>query len=87
MGSSICLGGDGAAVVYIATGSTRSSGCADLVTVLRDGRRVHRTGCRDTRLELVSRMLGREVAEVARARTRFSGTKRQASESVLGRPT
>jgi galactofuranose transport system ATP-binding protein len=55
------------------------------VTVLRDGRRVH-TGpiAEITRLELVSRMLGRELSEVARARTRFgSHDTSQETRAVL----
>ena len=64
---------DGVAVVYVSHRLEEVFRLCDRVTVLRDGRRVH-TGpiAAITRLELVSRMLGREVADVARARTRFN---------------
>ena len=60
------------AVVYVSHRLDEVFRLCDVVTVLRDGRRVH-TGpiAEITRLELVSRMLGRELSEVARARTRF----------------
>jgi galactofuranose transport system ATP-binding protein len=55
------------------------------VTVLRDGRLVHNGPIAEiTRLELVSKMLGRELSEVARARTRFgSHDTSQGSGPVL----
>src|SRR5215218_4250211 len=63
---------DGVAVVYVSHRLDEVFRIADRVTVLRDGRRVHEGRIAEiTRLELVSRMLGREVSEVARARTRF----------------
>jgi galactofuranose transport system ATP-binding protein len=63
---------DGVAVVYVSHRLDEVFRLCDAVTVLRDGRLVH-TGPISgiTRLELVSRMLGRELSEVARARTRF----------------
>jgi ribose transport system ATP-binding protein len=67
------LRADGVAVVYVSHRLEEVFEICDRVTVLRDGRRVH-TGpiAEITRLELVARMLGRGVAEVARARTRFA---------------
>jgi galactofuranose transport system ATP-binding protein len=64
---------DGVAVVYVSHRLDEVFRLCDRVTVLRDGRRVH-TGpiAAITRLELVSRMLGRDIADVARARTRFN---------------
>jgi monosaccharide-transporting ATPase len=63
---------DGVAVVYVSHRLDEVFRLCDVVTVLRDGRRVHTGPISDiTRLELVSRMLGRELSEVARARTRF----------------
>ena len=65
---------DGVAVVYVSHRLDEVERLCDRVTVLRDGRLVHTGPVKAiTRLELVARMLGREVAEVARARTRFSG--------------
>ena len=63
---------DGVAVVYVSHRLDEVFRLCDMVTVLRDGRLVH-TGpiAGITRLELVSKMLGRELSEVARARTRF----------------
>ncbi|MBA2700508.1 MAG: sugar ABC transporter ATP-binding protein [Chloroflexi bacterium] len=63
---------DGVAVVYVSHRLEEVFRICDRVTVLRDGRRVHESRIADiTRLELVARMLGRELADVARARTRF----------------
>ena len=64
---------DGVAVVYVSHRLDEVFRLCDEVTVLRDGRRVH-TGpiSAITRLQLVSKMLGREVADVARSRTRFN---------------
>jgi monosaccharide-transporting ATPase len=76
---------DGVAVVYVSHRLDEVERVCDRVTVLRDGRRVH-TGpiAGITRLELVARMLGRDVADVARARTRFSGRDMtQATKPVL----
>jgi ribose transport system ATP-binding protein len=66
------LRADGVTVVYVSHRLDEVYRLCDRVTVLRDGRRVH-TGplAEISRLELVSRMLGRDVAEVARSRTRF----------------
>jgi ribose transport system ATP-binding protein len=63
---------DGVAVVYVSHRLDEVYRLCDRVTVLRDGRLIH-TGpvAEIPRLELVSKMLGRAVAEVARARTRF----------------
>ena len=65
---------DGVSVVYVSHRLDEVYRLCDTVSVLRDGRLVH-TGpvSQITRLELVSKMLGRPMAEVARARTRFSG--------------
>ena len=59
---------DGVAVVYVTHRLDEVFRLCDSVTVLRDGRLVH-TGpvAEITRLELVSRMLGRDVSDVARA--------------------
>ncbi len=76
---------EGVAVVYVTHRLDEVFRVCDRVTVLRDGRRVH-TGdvAGITRLELVSRMLGREVSDVARARTRFSSHETtQLTEPVL----
>jgi galactofuranose transport system ATP-binding protein len=76
---------DGVAVVYVTHRLDEVFRICDRVTVLRDGRRVH-TGqvAEITRLELVSRMLGRELSDVARARTRFSSHETtQPTEPVL----
>jgi ribose transport system ATP-binding protein len=75
----------GVAVVYVSHRLEEVFRLCDQVTVLRDGRRIH-TGptAEITRLELVSRMLGRAVADVARARTRFGEhDSDQASGPVL----
>jgi ribose transport system ATP-binding protein len=76
---------DGVTVVYISHRLEEVYRLCDRVTVMRDGRLVHTgplTGI--SRLELVSRMLGRDVADVAQSRTRFDehGTER-AGEPVL----
>ncbi len=64
---------DGVAVVYVSHRLEEVFRLCDRVTVLRDGRLVHTGAVADiSRLELVSRMLGRAVADVARARTRFN---------------
>jgi galactofuranose transport system ATP-binding protein len=76
---------EGIAVVYVTHRLEEVFRLCDRVTVLRDGRRVH-TGpvAEITRLELVSTMLGREVADVARALTRFSDRKvDRATEPIL----
>ena len=63
---------DGVAVVYVSHRLEEVFRLCDRVTVLRDGRLIH-TGpvAGISRLDLVSRMLGRELAEVRRARTSF----------------
>jgi len=63
---------DGVAVVYVSHRLDEVFRLCDWVTVLRDGRLIH-TGpvAGMSRLDLVSRMLGRELAEVRRAPTRF----------------
>jgi monosaccharide-transporting ATPase len=64
---------DGVAVVYVSHRLEEVFRVCDQVTVLRDGHLVHTGPVSEiSRLELVSRMLGREIAEVARARTRFN---------------
>jgi monosaccharide-transporting ATPase len=64
---------EGVAVVYVSHRLEEVFRLCDRVTVLRDGRLVHSGPVADiSRLELVSRMLGRAVAEVARGRTRFN---------------
>ena len=75
---------DGVAVVYVSHRLDEVFRLCDVVTVLRDGRRVH-TGpiAQITRLELVSKMLGRELSEVARARTRFGCARAQPVISVF----
>ena len=63
---------DGVAVVYVSHRLEEVFRLCDRVTVLRDGRLVHTGPIAElSRLELVAKMLGRAVAEVARARTRF----------------
>ncbi len=76
---------DGVAVVYVSHRLDEVFRLCDAVTVLRDGRRVHTGPISEiTRLELVSRMLGRELSEVARARTRFgSHDTSQETRAVL----
>lgn len=65
---------DGVSVVYVSHRLDEVFRVCDTVTVLRDGRKIHTGPVSEiTRLELVSKMLGRAVAEVARARTRFRG--------------
>ena len=80
---------DGVAVVYVSHRLDEVFRLCDVVTVLRDGRRVH-TGpiAEITRLELVSKMLGRELSEVARARTRFGSARHVAGRHARcsGRP-
>lgn len=76
---------DGVAVVYVSHRLEEVFRLCDRVTVLRDGRVVHTGPIAElSRLELVAKMLGRAVADVARARTRFEdhGVD-QASEPVL----
>jgi len=64
---------DGVAVVYVSHRLEEVFRSCDRVTVLRDGRLVHTGPVAElSRLELVSKMLGREIAEVAHARTRFN---------------
>jgi monosaccharide-transporting ATPase len=79
---------DGVAVVYVTHRLDEVFRLCDSVTVLRDGRLIH-TGpvAEITRLELVSRMLGRDVSEVARARTRFSGHEGTAAAEPVIRAT
>ena len=63
---------DGVAVVYVSHRLEEVFRVCDRVSVLRDGRLVHTSRVAEiSRIELVSRMLGREMAEVARSRTRF----------------
>ena len=66
------LRSDGVTVVYVSHRLDEVFKICDRVTILRDGRLVH-TGriAEISRLELVARMLGRNIAEVARGRTRF----------------
>jgi len=60
------------AVVYVSHRLEEIFRICDRVTVLRDGHVVHVGPVEGiTRLELVSKMLGRDIAEVGRARTRF----------------
>ena len=79
---------DGVAVVYVSHRLDEVFRLCDVVTVLRDGRRVH-TGpiAQITRLELVSKMLGRELSEVARARTRFGSHEASQDARALLRAT
>ncbi len=64
---------DRVAVVYVSHRLEEVFRICDRVTVLRDGRVVHVGPLRDlSRLELVSKMLGRDIADVRRARTRFA---------------
>jgi galactofuranose transport system ATP-binding protein len=76
---------DGVAVVYVSHRLDEVFRLCDMVTVLRDGRHVHTGPIADiTRLELVSKMLGRALSEVARARTRFNAhDTSQGAESLL----
>jgi monosaccharide-transporting ATPase len=76
---------EGVAVVYVSHRLEEVFRLCDRVTVLRDGQLVHSGFVADiSRLELVSRMLGREVADVAQARTRFNErTTDQSAEPIL----
>jgi monosaccharide-transporting ATPase len=76
---------DGVAVVYVSHRLDEVFRLCDMVTVLRDGRRVHTGPITEiTRLELVSKMLGRDLSEVARARTRFGAHDvSQHSQAIL----
>jgi monosaccharide-transporting ATPase len=66
------LRAEGVTVVYVSHRLEEVYRLCDRVTVLRDGRLVHTGPLAElSRLELVSRMLGRDVSEVARSRTRF----------------
>jgi ribose transport system ATP-binding protein len=76
---------DGVAVVYVSHRLDEVFRLCDMVTVLRDGRQVHTGPIREiARLELVSKMLGRSMSEVASARTRFAARDAsQTAEPVL----
>ena len=76
---------DGVAVVYVSHRLEEVFRLCDRVTVLRDGRLVHSGPVTEiSRLELISRMLGRDVAEVARTRTRFGDRQTdQTSQPIL----
>ena len=76
---------DSVAVVYVSHRLEEVFRLCDRVTVLRDGRRVHTGPIADiTRLDLVSRMLGRAISDVERARTRFNERDTtQAAEPIL----
>ena len=77
------LRADGIAVVYVTHRLDEVYRLCDVVTVMRDGRVVHTGSVRElSRLELVSKMLGRSVSEVARARTRF----KQHEHETSGKP-
>lgn len=68
---------DHVAVVYVSHRLEEVFRLCDRVTVLRDGRMVHVGPIEGiSRLELVSKMLGRDIAEVGRARTRFDEHQR-----------
>ena len=67
------LRADGVAVVYISHRLDEVFRACDQVTVLRDGHVVHDGPLSEiSRIQLVSKMLGRALAEVEQARTRFS---------------
>ena len=79
---------DGVAVVYVSHRLEEVFRLCDRVSVLRDGRLVHTSLVADiTRLELVSRMLGRAVADVARARTRFADQQHEFGDQPVLRAT
>jgi monosaccharide-transporting ATPase len=82
------LQADGVAVVYVSHRLEEVFELCDRVTVLRDGRRVHTGPITEiSRLELVARMLGRGLAEVARARTQFGQHEVEAGAHPVLRAT
>lgn len=79
---------DGVAVVYVSHRLEEVFRACDQVTVLRDGKLIH-TGpvAEISRLELVSRMLGREIDEVAHAQTRFNDATADVATKPILRAT
>ncbi len=79
---------DGVAVVYVSHRLEEVFRACDQVTVLRDGKLIH-TGpvAEISRLELVSRMLGREIDEVVHAQTRFNDTTADVATKPILRAT
>lgn len=75
----------GISLVYVSHRMDELYRICDRVTVLRDGRLVHSGPLRDTaRVQLVSMMLGREIAEVRRSGTTAFGAGHEAApEPVL----
>ncbi len=79
---------DGVAVVYVSHRLEEVFRACDRVTVLRDGKLIH-TGpvAEISRLELVSRMLGREIDEVEHAQTRFKDSSADFATKPILRAT
>ena len=79
---------DGVAVVYVTHRLEEVFRACDQVTVLRDGKLIH-TGpvAEISRLELVSRMLGREIDEVVHAQTRFNDSTADVATKPILRAT
>ncbi|WP_333771414.1 sugar ABC transporter ATP-binding protein [Streptomyces sp. IBSBF 2435] len=79
------LHGRGISLVYVSHRMDELYRICDRVTVLRDGRRVHTGGLKDTdRVRLVSMMLGRELAQVRKeGATSFGDSRTAAAEPVL----
>ncbi len=79
---------DGVAVVYVSHRLEEVFRACDQVTVLRDGKLIH-TGpvAEISRLELVSRMLGREIDEVVHAQTRFNDSTADVTTKPILRAT
>ena len=79
---------DGVAVIYVSHRLEEVFRACDQVTVLRDGQLIH-TGpvAEISRLELVSRMLGREIEEVVHAQTRFNDSTADVATKPILRAT
>lgn len=79
---------DGVAVVYVSHRLEEVFRACDQVTVLRDGKLIHTSPVAEiSRLELVSRMLGREIDEVVHAQTRFNDSVADVATKPILRAT
>src|SRR5918997_5200166 len=78
------LRGDGVGVVYVSHQLDELYEISQRVTVLRDGKLVHTGDLAElSKLQLISTMLGRELAEVERHATGFGEHREVESEPVL----